>query len=93
MKWLLEDEIVARIIDLYDDKVLLECLIDKEQKIYEEREFNSTLFIGYELKIGEMFKLCFYTKPNQSLLKVKRTKAVFPNIDFVKKFSHLLFKK
>lgn len=98
MKWALVEKIPAMVIGSYDDQVVLECLIDKDHEIYEEREFSLSLFVGYDLNIGDIFNLCFYSKPNQSLLKIKidtrkSAKNSFLKIDFVKEFFDIRLEK
>ena len=88
--------ISAQIIDLYDEVVILECLIEKD--VYEEREFNKSLFEGMELKIGNLFKLCYFEGNNKIILEIKNDpnftlKDDFPKINFNEMFNLKMFKK
>lgn len=97
--WKNVENISARLIEHYDDTVVLECLIDKEMRIYEEREFQLSLFIGYDLKIGNLFLLRIFERKNEIRIEIHNDPGLtlkddFPKLDFVKKFSNSrLFKK
>jgi len=45
-------------------------LIDRETGICEERGFRSSLFDGYNLKIGDLFYLRFFKRPNEMKMEV-----------------------
>lgn len=91
--------ISARLIEYYDDVVVLECLTDKELGVYEEREFRVSMFDGYELKIGNLFYLRYFDGKNETKLEIhddpKLTSAGdFPKKDFTNLFKESkLFKK
>jgi len=97
--WKNVENISARLIEYYDDTVILECLIDKEMKIYEEREFRLSLFTDYDLKIGNLFLLRIFERKNEIRIEVHNDPGLtikddFPKLDFVKEFSNSrLFKK
>lgn len=97
--WKNVENISARLIEYYDDTVVLECLIDKEMKIYEEREFRLSLFTDYDLKIGNLFLLRIFERKNEIRIEVHNDPGLtlkddFPKLDFVKEFSNSrLFKK
>ena len=97
--WKNVENISARLIEYYDDTVVLECLIDIEMKIYEEREFRLSLFTDYDLKIGNLFLLRIFERKNEIRIEVHNDPGLtlkddFPKLDFVKEFSNSrLFKK
>ena len=97
--WKSVENISARLIEHYDDTVVLECLIDKEMRIYEEREFRLSLFTGYDLKIGNLFLLRIFERKNEIRIEIHNDPGLtlkddFPKLDFVKEFSNSrLFKK
>ena len=96
--WKLVETLSARLIEYYDNIVVLECLIDKENHLYEEREFEIFLFEGFKLEAGKYFKVCKFQKPNQVMLEIKENPGLilesdFPNIDFANKFGHIKFTK
>lgn len=98
-EWKNVENISARLIEFYDDKVILECLVNKEERIYEEREFKTSLFDGYEIKIGNLFLLKFLERQNEIKMQIHNDpgltfKEDFPKLDFVEKFKDSrLFKK
>ncbi|MEA3448487.1 MAG: hypothetical protein U9Q98_08590 [Bacteroidota bacterium] len=73
--WNNSENIHARLIEVTGTTVVLECLVDKENKIYEEREFDKDLFDGYEIKEGYFFLLRFYTRKNEMKLEVHDNKS------------------
>ncbi|MCD4747163.1 MAG: hypothetical protein K8R58_12775 [Bacteroidales bacterium] len=97
--WKNVENISARLIEHYDDTVVLECLIDKEMRIYEEREFLLSLFTGYDLIIGNLFLLRIFERKNEIRIEIHNGSGLtmeddFPKLDFVKEFSNSrLFKK
>jgi hypothetical protein len=97
--WKNIENISARLIEHSDDIVVLECLLDKELGIYEEREFRKTLFEGYELKIGNLFYLRFFDRQNETRMEIHNDPRLtsvedFPKKNFVDLFKNSkLFKK
>ena len=67
----------------FDDKVVqIECLVDKENRIYEQRQFGSDFFEGLKLEIGYIFKLCFYKRNNQQMVEVMYDSNLVASDDF-----------
>lgn len=97
--WKNVENISARLIEHFDDVVILECLIDKELKLYEEREFRSSLFEGYDLEIGNLFYLRFFDRQNETKMEIHNDPRLtfiedFPKMNFTKLFKQSkLFKK
>lgn len=97
--WKNVENISARLVDTYDDVVILECLIDKEMGVYEEREFKKSLFEGYELVQGSIFCLRFFERPHETRMEIHSDPGLkfsddFPSIDFKATFEKSkLFKK
>jgi len=97
--WKNIENISTRIIEFYDNVVVLECLIDLEQGIYEEREFRASLFEGYDIKIGNHFLLRFFDRQNETRMEIHNdpnsiSSKNFPKKDFKELFSNSkLFKK
>lgn len=90
--WKNVENISARLIEVYDDNVILECLVDKDKGIYEEREFRASLFEGYNLSLGSLFYLRFFDRPNETRMEVHNDpklsfKEDFPERDFREIFS------
>ncbi len=89
--WKLVEDLSARLIDQYDETVVLECLIDREAKIYIETEMDISLFEGFSLEVGSLFKISKYTRTNEVRF-VARSKPQlvsqgdFPKVDFQKKY-------
>ena len=69
-----------------------------EEQIYEEREFKSSLFTGYNLDIGSLFFLRIWERPNEIRIEIHDDPELtlnndFPKLDFVEKYkSSRLFK-
>lgn len=85
--WKNIENISARLIDTYGKVVLLECLLDKEQGIYEEREFSKMQFEGYELVAGNLFYLRFFVRAHEVRMEVHNDPGLvlsddFPTIDY-----------
>lgn len=85
--WRNIENISARLIESYDDVIVLECLVDKESSTYEEREFRKTLFEGYDLKLGTLFYLRFFERPHEMRMEVHNDPSLhflddFPTMDF-----------
>ncbi len=97
--WKNVENISARLIDSYDDTIILECLIDKEHGIYEEREFRKSLFEGYENGIGSLYLLRIFERQNEIRIEIHNDpeltlKDDFQKLNFVEKFKDSrLFKK
>ena len=89
--WKNVSNISARLVEVLSDTIILECLIDKENKIYEEREFQSKLFEGYELKVGSLFLLRLFERQNEMKLQVYNDPELtlvddFPKLEYYKSF-------
>lgn len=85
--WKNIENISARLIEISEEKVVLECLIDKENSLYEERSFRISLFENYKLEIGNLFYLRFFERPNEMKMEVHddpylSLKDDFPKLDF-----------
>lgn len=97
--WKNVENIPAKLIEKFDEVVVLECLIDKEEGIYEEREFRSSLFEGYNLTIGNLFYIRYFERPNQARIEILNNPELtsakdFPTINFDQIFKDSkLFKK
>lgn len=91
--WKFVEAISARLIEIHDSFVLLECLVDREQKLYEEREFRRSLFDGYELEIDALFILKFYDRPNQTRMEIHDDPRRIHAADFAKEDFRLIFEK
>jgi len=90
------ETVPARIIDAYDDVMVAECLVDKENRVYEEREFPS-VFFG-ERKIGDFCTLQFTLMDGLMCVELRPYFGIededFPRINFKEKFEKSsLFKK
>ncbi|HED37178.1 MAG TPA: hypothetical protein ENI76_02885 [Ignavibacteria bacterium] len=98
-RWKNVENISSRVVEYFDDTVILECLIDKDLKIYEEREFGSSLFADYDLETGSLFLLRIFERKNEIRIEVHNDSGLtleddFPKLDFVKEFSKSrLFKR
>lgn len=95
--WKNVDNISSRIIETYDDIVKMECLVDKENEEYEEREFQASFFHGYKLDIGSLFLIRIFERPNEMRMEIHYDPSLkndFPEFSFVDNFKNSsLFKK
>lgn len=85
--------IPARLLEHFDDTVLLECLIDRDECIYEERYFNVNLFTGYDLIIGSYFYIINTVKDNSATIQIIddmecKLAIDFPKVDFTELFKN-----
>jgi len=91
--WKNIENVSARLIEKYDDVVVLECLIDKEIGLYEEREFRLSLFVGYDLRVGNLFYLRFFDRENETRMEIHNDPKLVSQSDFPKKDFTRLFKE
>jgi len=89
--WRNIENISARLIEITDPHILLECLVDKEKGIYEERVFKPTLFKGFKLEIGKLFYLRFFERANEMKIQIHDDPDLtlqddFPKISLAKKY-------
>lgn len=97
--WRTKKNIHARLIEFSDQEVTLECLIDRENMVYEEKTFDINLFSDYELLIGALFNLRYLERKNEIRMQVLNdpmlTNAnLFPKTNFKSLFDRsILFKK
>jgi hypothetical protein len=97
--WKNVENISARLIDSYNDAVILECLIDKELGVYEERRFNKSLFQDYDISTGSLYLIRIFERKNELRMEVHNDpeltlKDDFPPLNFVENFKNSrLFRK
>ena len=97
--WKLTKRVSTRVLKIGETHVLLDCLVDPEDRIYEEWEFELSFFEGVNLSIGKTLKLHYYSRPTQIMMEILDTPGLvdsgdFPIIDFVKELSDInIFKK
>lgn len=89
--WKNVENISARLVNSYDNSVILECLINKENGIYEEREFKASLFEDYEIKQGNLFYLRVFERKNEVRLEIHNDPGLtriedFPKMDFLGRY-------
>lgn len=82
LSWQRVANISSKILYFDDDVVQIECLVDKENKLYEQKEFNRDFFVGLDLSIGYQFKLCFYKRNNQQMVEVMYDSQLVASDDF-----------
>jgi hypothetical protein len=85
--WKNIENIPSRLLENHEKSVILECLIDRENRTYEEREFKKSLFEGYDLQIGNLFYLRVFERPNELKIEVHDSPGLtssddFPKLDF-----------
>lgn len=97
--WKNIENISSRLIENCGEHIVLECLIDKESEVYEERIFRSSLFNGFNLEPGNLFYLRFFERDNETKMEVHDGMGIvsendFPSINFTELFRNSkLFKK
>ena len=94
-KWIKTDSIPAHYIGSTEDTVDIECCLDFENKIYEERIFPKSLFEGVNLKPDSYFILKIHNKTNKIRIKITedpKQAKFFPVVDWGK-FKKLFDKK
>lgn len=61
----------ARIVEIHEDRVCLECVLDRESEILEERVFDRPLFEGHiQLEVGKYIVITILQKPGEKRIKV-----------------------
>jgi hypothetical protein len=89
----------AKILDIYDDVVLLECLVDRESKQYAEFEFSRTLFSAFDIKVGGYCVISKYQRDSALQLEINANPSMdlsidFPTVEWVRQFKNSpIFKK
>lgn len=97
--WKLVQNIPSQILSWDDEEILLECLIDRENHIYQERSFRRSVFEGYTFSETKKFLIQVYERPGEMKLEVLGKEGLvseedFPQINFEKRFGNIdLFKK
>ncbi len=69
-QWKNFENVSARLVSYFDEEVVLECLIDRENSVFEERAFRSSLFEGFKLEVGEFFYLRFFERQNEERIEI-----------------------
>lgn len=98
-KWTNVVNYSARVLEFNDEIVVVEMLIDKEQNIYEEREYNAARFKKYEIAEGKLFKIRYWERDEAEMVTVLENKNNlvpeddFPQIDFAKKYGNIPLNK
>jgi hypothetical protein len=97
--WQLVANISSNVLYADDNVVGLECLLDKEEKVFEEREFSRKLFNGFSVEPGTLFKVCLYERQNEERIEIKSganglvQAEDFPKMDFYSKFKNLTLQR
>ena len=85
--WHLVTSYPCRVLDKYNDTVLIEVVINKEDREVEEREVSSTYFHGLKTHKGAFLKLQTYKRPNSGMFLFISGEDIvndddFPKVDF-----------
>jgi hypothetical protein len=96
--WKQISDISAKVLHFDKDFVIIECLMDKENQTYDEREFSIQFFTGINLEKGMLLKLCYFQRDNQIMMEIKFSPGLvlesdFPKSNFAEKYKDLVFKK
>lgn len=69
--WRNKKNFSARIIEVLDKTVIVECLIDKEYRIYEEREFPLVPFFdGIDIVEGNLLLIRYSERKNEMRIEI-----------------------
>lgn len=69
-----EEVIIGKILELTDDKVVLKCLVDKENKIFQIRSFDKLPFEGaVTLAINQFVEIKILTRSGERRFLYKNT--------------------
>lgn len=73
--------------------MVLECLIDRDNEFYEEREFRKSILEGFDLTLGKLFFLRFFERENANKIEAYDDAGLtnqndFPKTDFKKLFDN-----
>lgn len=70
-KWLPPEDINSRIIKEGDNSIFCECILDRENKIFEIREFNKLLFQHIKnIKFGKPIKIRYLEKAGSARIDI-----------------------
>lgn len=74
----------ARMIEVNDELVILECLIDREKDIFEERAFKTSLFKGYDATIGTTYYIRIFERNHELKMQIHDDPKSNYSADFAK---------
>lgn len=75
--WTDIDIIDARLIEIEKDVFTLDCLIDTENKIFETREFHSSIIPSYQnIELGDFFIIRIFTKPGKQAITINKDNSI-----------------
>lgn len=86
-KWVLDQTFASKVLEINKDNVLLEVVIDKEESLTQDREFERGLFEGYQLSVGSFYRLEIFKRKNGKMISIKDGNGIvseedFPTVDF-----------
>ncbi|MBN2745259.1 MAG: hypothetical protein JXR34_00900 [Bacteroidales bacterium] len=82
--WKNVENVPARLVSYSSCNVVLECLMDKEKRIYQERTFPASIFDEMELQEGKLFYLRLFERPSEMKLQVLDDPSLILEDDFPK---------
>lgn len=93
--WKLINNIPSRAIEWDEEKneMVLECLVDREPNVYEERVFPFSLFKGFKLEEFQKFLVLIYEREAEMKIEIHSKAGLvkdsdFPKVDFVELFKN-----
>lgn len=87
--WKRYKRVPAKILEISDDFVLLECLINKDAGIYKEKRFSKELLDEVNIEQGRFLLFNYYKKGNELKIQILDNQSLvsdseFPAVDFSK---------
>jgi len=97
--WKLVQNIPSQIVSYDDHEIVVECLVDRESRTYQERTFSRDIFEGYKLFETKKFLIQVYERSGGMKLEILDKDGLvsaddFPQVNFEKLFGNIdAFKK
>ena len=72
------DSFKAQIIEIEEDQVIMRCLLDEEEMIFEDRYFDISPLLGLgDIKTGQFYEVRIYISPGEKKLVFNKANEVF----------------
>lgn len=82
--WKNIENISAKVIEITDESVIVDCLIDKSSFHYQKRSFNKNIFKYIKgLQVGKFILIRVYELPPETKLRIEDGDGIVSPSDFV----------
>jgi len=81
--WINTSNISGKILEIEEKVVIVECLLDKEPKVYQKRAINRNLFVNIDpLEVGRLVWIRVFESPPESKIRIEDGENIVPPSDF-----------